>query len=62
MEQTLLQTDRYNGRWVAMKSFENHTVVGVGDDPEAALHDARAHGHENPVILYIPEKEVVYIY
>lgn len=45
-----------------MKSFEDHTVVGTGDDPEAALQDARAHGHENPVLLYIPEKEVVHIY
>ena len=62
MEQTLLKTDKYNGRYVAMKSFEDHTIVGVGDEPDAALQDARAHGHENPVLLYIPEKEVVHIY
>jgi hypothetical protein len=62
MEQRLLQTDRYNGRWAAMKSFEDHTVVGVGVDPDAALQDARAHGQENPVLLSIPEKEVVHIY
>lgn len=62
MEQTLIQTDKFNGRYVAMKSFEDHTVVGVGDDPDAALQDARTHGHENPVLLYIPEKEIVHIY
>ena len=62
MEQTLLQTNKYNGRYVAMKSFEDHAIVGVGDDPEAALRDASAHGHENPVLLYIPEKEAVLIY
>ncbi len=62
MEQTLIQTDRYNGRYVAMKSFEDHTVVGVGDEPDAALQNARAQGYENPVLLYIPEKEIVHIY
>lgn len=62
MEQTLLQTDKYNGQYVAMKSFEDYTIVGVGDGPDDALRDARSHGYENPVLLYIPEKEVVHIY
>lgn len=62
MEQTLLQTDKYNGRYVAMVSFEDHAIVGVGDDPDTALQDARAHGYDNPVLLYIPEKEIVHIY
>ena len=62
MEQILVNTDEYNGRYVAMKSFDDHAIVGVGDDPESALKDASANGYESPVILYIPEKEVVHIY
>lgn len=62
MEKVLVNTDEYNGRYVAMKSFDDPTVVGVGDDPEAALKDAESKGYGDPVFLYIPEKESVHIY
>ncbi|MEW6418609.1 MAG: DUF5678 domain-containing protein [Nitrospirota bacterium] len=62
MEKVLVNTDEYNGRYVAMKSFDDHTVVGVGDDPETAMKEAISKGYINPVLLYIPEKEVVHIY
>jgi hypothetical protein len=44
MEISFVKTNEYNGRYVALKSFEDHTVVGVGDDPESALNNARANG------------------
>jgi hypothetical protein len=62
MEKVMIKTDKYNGRYVAMKSFDDHTVVGVGDDPETAIKDATSKGYKNPVLLYIPEKELVHIY
>ena len=62
MEKVLVNTDEYNGRYVAMKSFDDHTVVGVGDDPETAMKEAISKGYINPVLVYIPEKEVVHIY
>lgn len=62
MEKTLIATDEFNGRYVAMKSFEDNTIVGVGDDPFQALKDAEAKGFGNPVLLYIPEKDIVHIY
>ena len=62
METVLVNTNEYDGRYVAMKSFDDHTIVGVGDDPEAALNDAISKGYKNPVLLYVPEKEVVHIY
>ncbi len=62
MEKVLVTTDEYNGRYVAIKSFDDNTVVGVGDDPEEALKDAEAKGFKNPVLLYIPEKDIVHIY
>jgi hypothetical protein len=62
MERVLVKTDEYNGRYVAMKSFDDHTIVGVGDDPETALKDAISKGYKEPVLLYIPEKELVHIY
>ena len=62
MEKILISTDEFNGRYVAMKSFEDNTIVGVGDDPENALKEAERKGVKNPVLLYVPEKDIVHIY
>ena len=62
MEKILVSTDEFSGRYVAMKSFEDNTIVGVGDDPEKALKEAEAKGFKNPVLLYISEKDLVHIY
>ncbi len=62
MEKVLVNTDKYDGRYVAMKSFDDNTIVGVGDSPEKALKDAESKGFKDPVLLYIPEKDTVHIY
>ena len=62
MEKILVTTDKFNGRYVVMKSFDDNTIVGVGEDPEKALKDAETKGFKNPVLLYIPEKDLVHIY
>lgn len=62
MENLLVNTDEHNGRYVALKSFEDHSIVGVGDDPESALVAARAKGVEEPVLVYVPETDTVQIY
>jgi hypothetical protein len=62
MERILVTTDEFNGRYVAMKSVEDNTIVGVGDDPERARREAEKKGFKKPVLLYIPEKDLVHIY
>ena len=62
MENLLVKTNEYNGRYVALRTFEDHTVIGVGDDPESALKDAKANGVEEPVLVYVTEKDTVHIY
>ncbi len=62
MEKVLVTTEEFNGRYVAMKNFDDSTIVGVGDDPENALKDAESKGYKNPVLLYIPDKDLVHIY
>ncbi len=62
MEKILVTTNEYNGLYVAVKSFDDNTVVGVGDTPEQALQDAERKGYKEPVIIYIPEEDVVHIY
>jgi len=62
MEKILVTTDEFNGRYVAMKSVDDNTIVGVGTDPESALREAEGKGYKNPILLYIPEKDLVHIY
>ena len=62
MEKVLVNTDKFNGRYVAMRSFEDNTIVGVGDDPVSALKEAEAKGIGSAVLLYIPEQDIVHIY
>ncbi|MDI7260448.1 MAG: DUF5678 domain-containing protein [Thermodesulfobacteriota bacterium] len=62
MEKSLVSSEEYNGRYVAVKSFDDNTIVGVGDDPERALNDAERKGFKNPVLLSVPERDVVRIY
>jgi len=62
MEKVFVNSDQYNGCYVAMKSFDDYTIIGVGDDPETAIKEALSKGYNDPVLLYIPEKEIVHIY
>lgn len=62
MENVLINTDKYNGLYVAMKSFDDHHVIGSGTDPSRALSDAEKKGFKDPVIIYIPEAGIIHIY
>jgi hypothetical protein len=62
VEKLIVTTNEYDGKYVALRSFEDYTVVGAGDDPQAALDDAKAKGFEDPVIVYIEPKDTVQIY
>ncbi|MEJ2355194.1 MAG: DUF5678 domain-containing protein [candidate division WOR-3 bacterium] len=62
MEKILLNTHEYDGKYVALKSIEDNSVVGFGKSPKTALKAAKEKGIQNPYIIYIPDKEVVHIY
>jgi hypothetical protein len=62
MEKILLNTHEYDGKYVALKSAEDNSVVGVGKSPGKALKAAKEKGIQDPYIIYIPDKEVVHIY
>jgi len=62
MENLLVSTDKHNGRYVALMGFDDHTVVGVGDDPASALKEAREKGVDDPVLIFVTEKDMVHIY
>ena len=62
MIQTLIHNNSFNGKYVAMKSFKDHSVVGSGNTPEQAKSEAAQNGCEHPVITFVPEKGIVQIY
>lgn len=62
MEKILVNTDEFNGRYVAVKSFDDNTIVGAGDNPETALKEAETKGFKDPVLIYVPEENIVHIY
>ncbi|MFH1561830.1 MAG: DUF5678 domain-containing protein [Nitrospirota bacterium] len=62
MERVLVNSDKYNGQYVAMVSAKDNTIVGSGITPEEALNEARKENVQSPILLYVPEKGVTYIY
>ncbi|MEE8360051.1 MAG: DUF5678 domain-containing protein [Candidatus Omnitrophota bacterium] len=62
MIQTVLDNNKFNGRYIAMKSFADHSVIGDGATPEEAYIKATKSGCQNPVITFVPVKGMVQIY
>ena len=62
MEQTLIKDNKYNGRYIAIKDFTDNTIVGDGKEPQEAYEKALGKGFKDPVILYVPLKDMVQIY
>ncbi len=62
MIQTLMATNEYVGKYVAMKDFGDSEVVGVGSTPTEAFEQAEEKGYTDVVITYVPAKGMVQIY
>lgn len=55
-------SEEYGGRYVAKKSFNDKTPICSGTDPNEVLREAKLKGLIDPVIFYVPEKDMVHIY
>jgi hypothetical protein len=62
MARVLVNSDKYNGQYVAIKSAEDNTIISSGNTPEEALNKAKEKGIINPFLLYVPDKDLVHIY
>ncbi len=62
MDNILVKEEKYNGRYVALKDFNDSTIISDGRDPKEAFENAVKKGVLEPVILYIPVKGMVQIY
>jgi len=63
MECRVLVSDKkYNGKYVALQSFNDKTVVAWGKDPAKVVASAIKKGVAAPVIVFIPEEDHVCVY
>lgn len=49
--------EAYRGEYVATRSIRSQTVVSSGSTASEALRNAREHGVEEPVIIFVPKKD-----
>ena len=62
MERILVKDKKYDGKYVAMRDFDDPKVVGSGENPEEAIKSASRKGYKNPVIVFVPVKATIQIY
>ena len=58
-----LVTDKgYEGKYVALRSPSDNTIVGYGNTPEEASNLAHKNNCATPILLYVEESNMVQIY
>ena len=62
MNNVLIKSEKYNGKYVAIKSFTDYTVIGEGKEPKEAIEEANKKGYTNPVVIFVPHEDMVQIY
>ena len=50
------------GRFVALRSFTDNTVVSSGLNAASVLRAARRKGADSPVIVFVPKREVTCLF
>jgi hypothetical protein len=62
MEHVLVKNSKYCGRYVAIKDFDDPTIVSDGQDPQEVYERAIKKGYNAPVIIFVPLEDMVQIY
>ena len=60
--QVLITAQGYEGKYVALRSMSDRTVIASGDDPESVMRRAREQGVTNPVIFFVPSHDITLVY
>ena len=58
----IVDSAEYGGNFVAMKSFNEHTVVASGKDPVKVRAQAQEKGCPSPVVMFIPRDDTYHIF
>jgi hypothetical protein len=58
----LIGEEGYEGKYVALRSVADRTVVASGDDPETVMQEARERGADHPVLFFVPGHDITLVY
>ncbi len=61
-DQVLISEEGYEGKYVALRSMSDRTVIASGDDPETVMKEAREHGVDDPVVFFVPSHDITLVY
>ena len=61
-EDVLVAEDKYDGKYVALRSFTDREVVASGSDPVAVMNAAKDRGAANPVLFFVPKRDMTFVY
>ena len=61
-QHTIASDTKYEDSYVALKSFNDNTVVAFGDQPGKVREAAIEAGVNEPVLMYVPRHDREYIY
>ncbi len=53
---------KYSGKYVATRTFLDKDVISSEDSPEKVYNEAKSKGVKDPVVFYVPFKDVIHIY
>ncbi len=62
MAQALLKDEKLEGRFVAIKDFDDVVVIADGKNPDEAYSKAFEKGVRDPVVFYVPLKGMLHIH
>jgi len=54
--------EQYQGLYVTTKSFNSKDVITADKDPARAYNAAKARGCADPVLMFVPDHNLTYIY
>lgn len=61
-KQVLVTEGGYEGKYVALRSMTDRTVIASGDGPEVVMRKAREQGMINSVIFFVPSHNITLVY
>ena len=56
------ESGAFEGKFVATRSFKDKEVISSGLDPAKVCDEARKKGISDPVVFFVPHKDMVHIY
>jgi len=61
-KQKAIVGDKYRGKYVAVESLVSNKVVAAGKSPSVVYQLAIKRGYDEPVMFFVPKKNIACIY